>query len=283
LPDKPSLTSKGTKDSSKALARNSPQWSWWSSGTVASNAAEIREGDRIDASAWAKVAAPHELLGLAAIVRKDAQANPAAEVREDGDDAERLRLCIDAAITEAASAATSSGQGTKAASSRPRGTGWRTILRQVRRERLDDQLRVIHDELLIDALEEVGALDELQATLARIPPAEAGPQVWQALERCALGRVARLPQDRSGETFDTALRIWDEAMGLSWPKGSRFPGQLTERVAAMTRVDPGRRLALWQDQLRKTGERLEAERERFPHVGAIVAERTRVEAQRARR
>ena len=85
--------------------------------------------------------------------------------------------------------------------------------------------------------------------------------------------------DRSSETFDAALRIWDEVMGLSWPKGSRFPGQLTERVAAMTGVDPGRRLALWQEQLRKTAEKLEAQRERYPHVRAIVTERTRVEAQ----
>jgi hypothetical protein len=51
----------------------------------------------------------------------------------------------------------------------------------------------------------------------------------------------------------------------------------------MTGVDPGRRLALWQEQLRKTADRLEAHRERFPHVGGILTEQTRVEAQRSRR
>ena len=135
------------------------------------------------------------------------------------------------------------------------------MLRQVRRERLEERLRAVYDELLIDALEEVGALDELQASLARIPADEAGPRVWQAHELCAFDRLAGLTQDRSSETFDRALRIWDEVMGLSWPKGSRFPSQLTERVAALTGVDPGRRLALWQEQLRKTAERLEPNRE----------------------
>jgi hypothetical protein len=137
--------------------------------------------------------------------------------------------------------------------------------------------------LLIDALEQIGAIEELQATLARIPPAEAGPRVWQAHEQCAFERLARLAQDRTSETFDAAVRIWDEAMGLSWPEGSRFPAQLTERVAAMTGVDRGRRLAVWQEQLRKTARRLEVQRERYPHVGAIIAEQTRVEAQRARK
>ena len=51
----------------------------------------------------------------------------------------------------------------------------------------------------------------------------------------------------------------------------------------MTGIDPGRRLALWQEQLRKTAGRLEAQRERFPHFGAIIAEQTRVEGQRVRK
>ncbi len=79
-------------------------------------------------------------------------------------------------------------------------------------------MRRVYDELLIDALEQVGAIEELQASLARIPAEEAGPRVWQALELCAFDRLARMAPDRSSETFDAALRIWDEAMGLSWPK-----------------------------------------------------------------
>jgi hypothetical protein len=209
-------------------------------------------------------------------------------VRESGYDALKLQFCVDAAIAEAASPhainkPAAGGQIDKTASQNRQNTDWRTVLRQVQRDRLEEPQREVYDELLIDALEEVGALDELQASLSRVPPEEAGPRVWQAHELCAFDRLSRLTQDRSSETFDAALRIWDDVMGLSWPKGSRFPGQLTERVAAMTGVDPGRRLALWQEQLRKTAERLEPHRERFPHVAAIVTERTRIEAQRARR
>ena len=97
------------------------------------------------------------------------------------------------------------------------------------------------------------------------------------MKLCAFDRLARLDQNGPDGNFEAALRIWDEVMGLPWPNGSKFPGQLTDRLAAMTGVDPGRRWALWQDQLRKTAHRLEAERERFPHLRAIVAEQRRVE------
>jgi hypothetical protein len=234
-----------------------------------------------------KAAAAHELPGFVPIVAMD-KANPPAVVRQSGYDVGKLQLCVDAAIAEAAAPVPSSEQAASDQAVNTMGVGrgatdWRAVLRQVRRESLDERLRGVYDELLIDALEEIGAIDELQQSLARIPPEEAGPRVWEAHELCAFYRLSRLTQDRSSETFDAALRIWDEVIGLSWPKGSRFPGQLTERVAAMTGVDPGRRLALWQEQLRKTAERLEAQRERFPHVGGILTEQTRVEAQRARR
>jgi hypothetical protein len=249
---------------------------------------EYRSFARIDARKWSKDAAPHDMTGLAPIAALDTNVRPPVEVRESGYDAAKLQFCVDAAIAEAASPfpiskPSAARQLNKTTSPSRQRTDWRTVLRQIRRDSLEDRVREVYDELLIDALEEVGALDELQARLARIPPEEAGPRVWQAHELCAFDRLSRLTQDRSSETFDAALLIWDEVMGLSWPKGSRFPGQLTERVAAMTGVDPGRRLALWHEQLRKTAERLEPRRERFPHVGAIVTERTRVEEQRARR
>jgi len=275
------------KDGSKSSKQQPYEWNWWGNRTVAASAPENRPDARIDAIAWAKAAAPHELVGMAPIVAIDASSQSIVESRETGYDAEKLRLCLDAAIAEAASPQTSSkpterGQGATTRIGQAR-SDWRTILRRVNRERLEERLRDIHDELLIDALEEVGALDELQSMLARIPADEAGPRVWQAHELCAFDRLSRLSEDRRSETFDAALLIWDEVMGLSWPKSSRFPGQFTERVAAMTGIDPARRLARWQEQLRTTALRLEKHPERFPHVAAILTEQTRVEAQRARR
>jgi hypothetical protein len=272
---------------SKSVEKKAADWSWWGTGTDNGSVRGNEPEARINAIEWAKAAAAHELAGFVPILAMD-KAKPPAVVGKSGYDIGKLQLCVEAAIAEAAAPLPSSAQAARdqAVNTTAVGRGaadWRTVLRQVRRERLGENLRGIYDELLIDALEEVGAIDELQARLVSIPPDEAGPRVWEAHELCAFYRLSRLTQDRSSETFGSALRIWDEVMGLSWPKGSRFPGQLTERVAAMTGVDPGRRLALWQEQLRKTAERLEEHRDRFPHVGAILTERTRVEAQRARR
>jgi hypothetical protein len=276
------------KDGSKGPKQRATDWTWWGGRTGTSSETDNRAFARLGAEEWTRAAAPHDRSGLVPIVTPGAKAGLPNAVRESGNDDLKLQFCVDAAIAEAASPypiskPAAAGQINKTANPSQQHSDWRTVLRQVQRDRLEERLREVYDELLIDALEEVGALDELQVSLARIPPGETGPRVWQAHELCAFDRLSRLPLDRSSETFDAALRIWDDVMGLSWPKGSRFPGQLTERVAAMTGVDPGRRLALWQEQLRKTAERLEPHRERFPHVGAIVTERTRVEAQRARR
>ncbi len=282
--EKNALTASAKKDGSKNPKQSRPKWDWWPSATGTPSAPEREEDGRIDAGQWAKAAAAHDLLPAASIVAMDAKANPPVGLHEEGYDPEKLQVCLDAAIAEAATAnpisKTPAGRPTSAGQ---RDTDWRAVLRKVRRERLEDELRPVYDELLIDALEQVGALEELQSSLARIPAEEASPRVWQAQELCAFDRLSRLAQDRSSETFDAALRIWDDAMGLSWPKGSKFPAELTERVATMTGVDPGHRLAVWQERLQKTAQRLEAERERHPHIGAIIEERTRVEAQRARR
>jgi hypothetical protein len=282
------VSADAAKNASKRSEQRAFDWNWWGSWTAQPSVPMNQAERRIDATAWTKAAAPHELAGIAPIVAMDAKVDLPLEVRERGHETEKLRFCLDAAIDEAASADPTTKPGAAGTVGKTTSPGrgpalWRAVLRQVRRERLEESMRKVYDELLIDALEEVGALDELQAILARIPLEESGPRVWQAHELCAFDRLARLTRDRSSETFDSALRIWDEVMGLSWPNGSRFPAQLTERVAAMTGVDSGRRLALWQEQLRKTAERLEPHRERFPHVAAIVTERTRVEAERARR
>ena len=57
---------------------------------------------RTGAIEWTKAAAPHELAGLVPIVAMDAKPDPPVAVRESGDDAEKLQLCVDAAIAEAA-------------------------------------------------------------------------------------------------------------------------------------------------------------------------------------
>ena len=281
--EKTNIAATGTKDASKNPKGTASQWSWWSGTSHQATPPENHEEDRIDVGQWTKAAAPHDLLPVVAILAMDGKAGPAVSAHEDGHDAEKLHLCIDAAIAEAATANPISQKTTSPTTAGRPNNEWRSLLRQVRREKLDDGLRSTYDELLIDALEQVGAIEELQSRLARIPPEEAGARVWQAQECCAFLRLARLPQDRTSEAFDSALRIWDEMMGLSWPKGSRFPGQLTERVAAMTGIDPGRRLPAWQEQLQKTAGRLGAQGDRFPHVRAISAEQARVEAQRTRR
>jgi hypothetical protein len=278
-----SLAATGKKDGSRSPKTAGSQWSWWSSPSRPMSLPENDGDDRIDASEWAKAAAAHDVLPVVTIQAMDTKGNAPVRAHEERSDTEKLQSCIDAAIAEAAEA-NPIGKTTAGATAAARpGDDWRALLRQVRRERLDEGLRSTYDALLIDALEQVGAIEELQSRLDRIPPEEASPRVWEAHELCAFLRLARLPQDRTSEPFDMALRIWDELMGLSWPKGSRFPAQLTARVGAMTGIDPGRRLALWQEQLQKTTRRLEAQRDRFPHVRAITAEQARVEAQRARR
>ena len=282
------LAQSAEKNGPKSGQQRSSDWNWWGSRAKSPSTPESQTEARINAAEWAKAAAPHELEGIVPIVTIGTNSNQIVAKAQSENDSEKLQLCVELAIAEAASPSANLDQGSPGKSgetTRPaRPTNdWRTVLLQVRRERLEEKLRSVYDELLIDALEEVGALEELQARLIRIPPEEAGPRVWQAHELCAFDRLSRLPHDRSSESFDEALRIWDAVISLSWPKGSRFPVQLTERVAAMTGVDPGRRLALWQEQLRRTAERLQAHQERFPHVGAILSERTRVEAQRAHR
>jgi hypothetical protein len=158
-----------------------------------------------------------------------------------------------------------------------------SALRRIRRDRLDPPLRPIFDDLLIDALSEIGAFDELQARLARIPPAQCGPRVWQALETGAAARLARLVQDpEAARGYARALDLWDEVIRLAWPAGWEFPAQFTERVAAMAQADSPRRLASWRDRLRRAQDDLGAKPGPSRHLAAIAAERTRVEARLGR-
>ena len=99
-----------------------------------------------------------------------------------------------------------------------------------------------------------------------------------------MDRLARLDQERDPvESFARALDLWDEVMRLSWPQGSPFPAQFTERVAALAAADAYRRRGPWLDRLRRVGEALSSPPGRFPHAAVVAAERLRVEAQLGRR
>ena len=146
-------------------------------------------------------------------------------------DDERFRWCLDASIGALVGPA-SSGR------PRPSPAGaddWLRVLRKIRRDRLTRGLRPFFDDLLIDALEEAGLVDELTTRLATDPADRACARVWQALESSAMARLARLSEQggkMSGLVM--ALDLWDEVMRLDWPKSSHFPAHFTERVAALS-------------------------------------------------
>jgi len=209
-----------------------------------------------------------------------------ASLEGDGDsDMKRLNWCLDAAIAELLGARstalpTTPGGAAQPNSSKNRPAGWRMVLREVRRDRLDRRQRTVFDELLIDALGEIGRWEELQQRLERIPPEEAGPRVWEAIETCAIYRLARLARTRDqSQFFANALNVWDEVMRVSWPEGSKFPAQFTERVSALVQADRYRRLEPWLDRLRRTGDALAALPGRKPQAAVIAAERARAPAQ----
>jgi hypothetical protein len=153
------------------------------------------------------------------------------------------------------------------------------VLRQIRRSGLDPRLRPVFDDLLIEALSEAGAFDELHAHLARIPAEECRPRVWEALESGAMTRLARWARDRDpARGFARVLDLWDEVIRLPWPAGWEFPTQITERVSALAESDARRRLAPWRDRLLRAGGELARQPREFRHA-VIAAERMRIEAQ----
>jgi hypothetical protein len=174
----------------------------------------------------------------------------------------------------------STGRATKTISATNQPAGWRTVLSEVRRDRLDSRERPVFDELLIDALAETGGWDELQGRLERIPPDEASARIWEAIEMCAIVRLARLARNRDqSRGFANALGLWDEVMRVSWPDGWKFPAQFTERVSVLVRADRPRRLEPWLDRLRRTGDALAVLPGRRSQAVAISAERARAQAQ----
>jgi hypothetical protein len=210
---------------------------------------------------------------------------PPATQGENDSDVERLNWCLDAAIVGSVKHGSDpttarSGNALKRTSSPDITTGWRMVLRSVRRDRLDRQKRAHYDEILIDALSEIGDWDELQRRLEQIPPLEAQPRVWETIEACAFNRLARLARDPDeSQEFVKSLNLWDEVMCLAWPDGSKFPAQITERVSALVQADRFRRLETWLDRLRRTGDSLAGSTARQSQVATIAAERQRAQAQ----
>ena len=93
------------KQASKPAARARPSWDWWSVGSATRSTAENDRDDRIDTDQWAKAAAPHELLPVKPIFAMDPKANPTVGLQQEGYDAEKLQICLDAATAEAAARA----------------------------------------------------------------------------------------------------------------------------------------------------------------------------------
>jgi hypothetical protein len=204
-----------------------------------------------------------------------------------------LAWCRDAAIVELTAippqdhirSAPESTSGSAAAAGGEEPPRWDrlSVLRRIRRDRLEPHLRPLFDELLIDALREIDAFDELRSRLARIPPDQRGSRVWQAIETAAAARLAQLARDRdSARAFARALDLWDEVVRQPWPAGWEFPEQLTARVAAMAEADARRRLPPWHDRLRHALDDLAARPGPSPHAVSLAAERTRIEARLSR-
>jgi hypothetical protein len=242
----------------------------------------IRRPDcaRLTTSDWRQVAPAYAAWQVVEIT-----ATPAAKLRlpeshsEDSENA-RLGWCLDAAIEQLTAKPLNDNTlpGDRAPDA-GEPVDWRSFLRQVRRDRLDPKLRPVFDDLLIDTLRATGEPLELTARLGRIPTAERGSRVWQALESCATDRLWRLVQDQEpARIFGWVLGLWDEVMRQPWPEDSAFPEQFTERVATLAGADAPRRLRPWHDRLRQTGDALATQPSRYPHAKVITAERARVEA-----
>ena len=153
-----------------------------------------------------------------------------------------------------------------------------SVLKGIRRERLDRSLRPVYDDLLIDSLRESGDLDELQERLARIPPEECSPHAWQAIENVAMARLARMARDRDPvRGFARALDLWDGVI--------RLPGRPARSSRATHRAgrrDGARRsspaLEPLAHRLRRAGDELAARPGQSPQTAIIAAERARIES-----
>jgi hypothetical protein len=239
----------------------------------------VQSVDRLAPPAWKKIAPEYASWAATTIASPTVAPNGQVEARAFRSEDDRLGWCIDAAIGDASRRRTSRSADSVAAPGTPqRPTDWRGVLTRIRRDRLAPPLRQAFDDLVIDALEEAGLCEQLMKQLALVPPSEAGYRVWQALENCAVQRLARLVEDSDkGRRFGRALDLWDEVMKLNWPKNAHFPVQFTERISALAWDNASRR-RLWLDRLRLTGAGLAGDPGRRMQAEVIAAERARVQA-----
>jgi hypothetical protein len=252
-------------------------------GARTNDAVSTESIGRLAPGAWRKIAPEYASWPVAEIASPTVAPIGPAEGQAFRSENDRLERCLDAAIGEltgprSARSTSRSVDRSGAHESTLRRSDWRGVLTSIHRDRLAPRLRPAFDALLIDTLGEAGLCEPLMTRLALIPPSEAGFRVWQALENCAMQRLARLVEDgdkarRLGRAFD----LWDEVMRLHWPRNSRFPSHFTERVSALAWNDSARR-RLWLDRLRRTGAEMAGDSGRHPQGEVVAAERVRVEA-----
>ncbi|QEH35542.1 hypothetical protein OJF2_40950 [Aquisphaera giovannonii] len=148
-----------------------------------------------------------------------------------GDDEARLDGCLIAAMGALCAGATGDGEAVR-----------RSVLEGIDRAKLPPPLRPTLDELRIDAGLNGGEPDRLLDWLLKVPPAQAGPRVERAIETVATARIF----DLSGRgLLGAALDAWESTLRRPWPASSRFPIELTERLAAiLDSGSPAQRLLL---------------------------------------
>ena len=186
-----------------------------------------------------------------------------------------LNWCLDAAIGEFTAARPRDDRGDSLDG--PRRLDWRSVLRRIRRDRLDRALRPAYEDLLIDARES-GTFDDLQAWLARIPADERRPRVWQALETAAMARLSHLASERE---LRPGFRAGPRPLGRGHPPrlsvGSEFPAAHRKGSLRWSRRMPPT-AGLPGSSPRQGRCRTGARPGEGPHVGRVAAERDRIAA-----
>ena len=240
---------------------------------------------RIPPNEWRKLAPDYEKWPVAEITSRPALASGPPQATVPASDDDRLRWCLDASIEDLAarpSEPLAQKTGYRSRYRPPQAfqvDGWRKVLMAIDRDNLDQGLRPVFDELLIDTLEEVDAVEELMDRLAHIPPAERGPRVWQAIETGAMQRLAQSMDERdSAAGFSRALDLWDKVIRLNWPQNSRFPAHFSERVGAVALAN-SYRIRPWLDRLRHAGDAISPGLSQNPHLSVIRSEQARAKAQ----
>ncbi len=248
------------------------------------DAIHAKDNGRISPLEWRKLAPDYETWPSSDVNAGVARPGQDAPARVFDSDDDRLRWCLDASIAEVARLSSDRLASTTADGHVDRSPGlqkddWRNVLREIHRDRLDVGLRSFFDELLIDALNETAAIDELLARLVSIPSVERDHRVWEAIETCAMQTLSRRSVGRgTSGNFGRVLDLWDEVIRLNWPQSSHFPAHFSERVGTLAVADPqGNRP--WADHLRRAADDMAAEPTRYLHAAVIAAERARVMAQ----